>query len=611
MEDNIEHTYSVWSNLNYMLKNLWRWNKKLFGAMVLRIPVVVFISLLGVYMPKLILSQVENHATIFHLFTVVGIVTVLLITLNVIDKHTAAVIHWGSADYRMYYLNKLLFKMCDADYECIEDVDFKDKYQKYKRENMSEWGVVDKVIPTIQDFMSNFLGFVLFSLMITKVSLWLILLIIVTTGINAIFLARLRKFENDQKDEESKADRHAGYLLYKSSDFSMGKDIRLYRMDDWIMDTYRKCMEISTSIRDKVCGQRIFCSVVNFILVMLRDGAAYGYLIYLVLYKNMSASDFVLYFGVITGLSGWLSNLLGNLHLINQASMSFTNMRNFLNYPDKSNREKGCSLPKEDELPCEVEFVNVSYCYPNSDSPTIKNFSLKVRKGEKLALIGINGAGKTTLMKLVCGFYRPTFGKILINGKDIKEYNRDDYYKLISAVFQDVQFLPATVRENIAQEDFNSKNDKKIWDCLKLAGIDKKIMKLPQGLDTLQEKGIYDNAADFSGGEAQKLLLARALYKNAPILILDEPTAALDPIAENEMYLKYAELTKGETSFYISHRLSSTRFCDRIIFLEHGQIQEIGTHEELINMGGKYAKMFEIQGHYYKEKVQEGCDEIE
>ncbi|MBQ1954765.1 MAG: ABC transporter ATP-binding protein, partial [Clostridia bacterium] len=198
-------------------------------------------------------------------------------------------------------------------------------------------------------------------------------------------------------------------------------------------------------------------------------------------------------------------------------------------------------------------------------------------------------------------------GRILLNGADIKEFNRREYYKLFTAVFQQFNLVPATVAQNIAQsvEDIDIQ---RVWKCLEDAGLSEKIRALPKGLDNLLDRNIYDDAAEFSGGETQRLILARALYKNAPFIILDEPTAALDPIAEADMYAKYHEMTLSRSSVYISHRLASTRFCDRVIFLENGVIAEEGTHDELISRGGSYAKLFEVQSRYYREE-EEVCEE--
>lgn len=238
----------------------------------------------------------------------------------------------------------------------------------------------------------------------------------------------------------------------------------------------------------------------------------------------------------------------------------------------------------------------------DEDKYTLKNINLKINKGERLAIVGINGAGKTTLVKLLCGFYSPSSGVIKVNGKPITDYNIEEYFTLFSAVFQDMYLLPVPISEFVASSD-NDIDCEKVKKSLSLVGLDTKITSLPNGIHSRLMKGIFDDSIDLSGGEKQKLMLARALYKEAAVIVLDEPTAALDPIAENELYMKYSALTSGKTSIYISHRLASTRFCDKIVLIENGEIMEVGSHDELIKQGGQYAYMFDLQSHYYKEEA--------
>ena len=241
-----------------------------------------------------------------------------------------------------------------------------------------------------------------------------------------------------------------------------------------------------------------------------------------------------------------------------------------------------------------------SFRYPGTDKDTLTNINLTLHPGEKLAVVGLNGAGKTTLIKLICGFLDPTEGRVLLDGKDIRDYNRADYYTMFSAVFQSFSLLAGTIATNIAQNDVGIDMER-VKECVEKAGLRKKIESLPEGYETYLNREVYEGAILLSGGETQRLMLARALYKNAPFIVLDEPTAALDPIAESDMYQKYNELTNGRSSIYISHRLASTRFCDRIIMIDNGEIIEEGTHSELLKLGGKYAGLFEVQSKYYKE----------
>lgn len=338
------------------------------------------------------------------------------------------------------------------------------------------------------------------------------------------------------------------------------------------------------------------------LLSFLREGFTYGLLVFLIFGRGMSASDFVLYFGLIGGFATWLLGLARNVEALNRVHLGTCEIREFFDIPDRQNHGVGISLPKDT---FSIEFKNVSYRYANSETDTIHNLSFKIEKGEKIALVGLNGAGKTTLIKLMCGLYTPDSGSVLIDGKSVSQYNIDEYYSMFSVVFQDIYALPVSIARNVSATTDENTDEKRVIEALKLSGLYEKVESLPNGIQTRLVKSVYDDAIDLSGGEMQKLMLARALYKNGKALILDEPTAALDPIAESRIYEEYSRMSQEHTSVFISHRLASTRFCDRIFFLEKGNIVETGTHSQLMELGGKYCEMYEMQSHYYREGAEQ------
>ena len=262
---------------------------------------------------------------------------------------------------------------------------------------------------------------------------------------------------------------------------------------------------------------------------------------------------------------------------------------------------QGTRGPVENET-LTVEFRDVLFRYPRGEKNVFENLSLTIREGERLALVGVNGAGKSTLVKLMTGLFRPTEGEIFINGIPIGEFSKKALFSMFSAVFQEVNVLAYTVLENVAATDEGDRA--RAEEALRKAGLWEKVASLPNGLDTVMLKVIDEEGAIFSGGEAQKLAIARALYKDAKMVVMDEPTAALDALAEQEIYERFGELTRGKTALYISHRLASTRFCDRIVLLDGARIAELGTHAELMALRGKYYEMFTVQGKYYTQGAE-------
>lgn len=259
-----------------------------------------------------------------------------------------------------------------------------------------------------------------------------------------------------------------------------------------------------------------------------------------------------------------------------------------------------------------IVLEDVSFAYKKEDGTSgekiLEHFNLTIAPGEKLALVGVNGAGKTTLVKLLCGLYQPDQGRILINGRSRAQMDPGEWYQMFSVVFQEQLVLPITIAENLSLRRREETDDERAWTALEKAGLSETFARQKLTLDTFMKKTISHKGIELSGGQQQRLMLARALYKDAPLLVLDEPTAALDPIAESEVYESYLQHSRGKTAIFISHRLASTRFSDRIILLDHGRIQEEGTHDQLMEMGGAYAHMYQVQSSYYEKEAGSAGD---
>lgn len=433
-----------------------------------------------------------------------------------------------------------------------------------------------------------------------------LLAVVALTSAASYFTARWRPvYYEKNKHRWEKEARKKDYLKRLSGNFSLAKDIKLYGMEDWL-DKMMRDFQAYILMWDKRCSLRGFwANLLAGVMTLVQNGAAYFVLIGTLLRGGITVGEFVFFFNLLLSLGSFFQDIIGDVAKLNTRAEKIGYYRAYFDYPNQFNHGKGCALP---EKAVSIELKDVWYRYDGAQEDTLKGINLSIKEGEKLALVGMNGAGKTTLIKLICGMLAPSRGEILVDGKRIQEYNIEEYYSLVSAVFQNICPVAFTLFEFVASADLERPAAREdAVSAMKAAGIYDKVAGLPNGMDTHLMKGVYDDGVDLSGGEMQKLVLARAIYKNGAILVLDEPTAALDPIAENRLYLQYKELTREKTSIYISHRFASTRFCDRIVLLEDGVITEEGSHEELMGRNGRYAYMFGVQSKYYKEGAYEAA----
>ncbi len=590
--------YGTFQNVAWMIKIAWGSRKRVLLFCILTAVLEVLFNLAQLYIAPEVLARVEQRAPMWELLATIGLFTAALFLIQGFQQYIRENTLFPRIDVRSVIIGKIGRKCNMTSFPNTLDADFIKLREKAHAACSNNREATEQIWQTLTMLMKNIGGLVVYLTILSRMDAVLLLVVIATCVAGFCVSKYTNNWLYARRDEEENYFQKKYYLRAKSESVKLAKDIRIFGLQNWLNELLDHIHNLYLDFRLRCERVEVLADITEAVLTMVRNGIAYVYLIRMTLTEGLSVSEFLLYFTAVSTFTTWVMGILQEMSALHRESLDISRVREFLEYPEPFQFEEGVPVPMAAGY--ELKLENVSYRYPGVEADTIHELNLTVCPGEKLAIVGLNGAGKTTLVKLLCGLLDPTEGRVLLNGRDIRDFNRRAYYELFSAVFQEFSVLDVTVAENIAQMK-DGIDYERVADCVEKAGLTATVEKLPQGLQTHVGREVYLDGVLFSGGQTQRLMLARALYKNGPILLLDEPTAALDPIAENDIYMKYSKMTQGKTSLFISHRLASTRFCDRIIFVADGGIKEEGTHESLLAQGGEYAKLFEVQSRYYQE----------
>lgn len=600
---------SALSNGIWSFRGMLKDSPKSFAVTVLEVPANIALAWAGVYLPALVVSLVTSQVAISSAALRIGILIGLMLLV-------AAVQTFCNTMTRAYFTVYQAKRQIEVDKKSMSCL-----YQDYEKKQIRDlneraflsvqmWNgrlpIIDMPKSCLK-LIENVICYCLFGTVISFASLWLVLVLTAAPAVNWLCARAYRNWEYSNREKWTDIGSKLQYIRNKPSDFAAAKDIRIYSLAGWFKQLYQDYSQ-KYEQWDRAKSFRLFLSrLADLLIILLRDGVGYAVLIGMFLDGKITVDQFVLYFAAISTFATYVGNIMEQWNKIHEASLFVSDFREYMDLPEHDGTGEEAAEAHL-YIPAEITFDNVCYRYDGSEEDTLKNISCIIRPGEKVALVGLNGAGKTTLVKLLCGLYLPTSGDIRINGVSIRKFKRESYYRLFAPVFQDAQPGFFSLAETVTGQLGDCKAPERVEQCLRLAGLGQKLDSLPKGIHTMLDKQVNQDGIELSGGELQKLMLARALYKNAPVLVLDEPTAALDPIAEHEIYTHYHSMTLEKTALFISHRLASTQFCDRILYLQDGKILEEGSHEELLTLGGEYSRLYEMQSCWYREDYKGGAE---
>ena len=594
--DKTRDKYSFFSNLFFLIKN---WFKKdTFGAIVVFVSAIisVIIPMVDAFITRTVANSIIESAEISFFISELAVLFCVYIILKFINVWAEERTWFFQNKVSMLYGVDLMDAVMDkelADFESTKGRSLFERAKSFAFDGDQADGAWSAI--RFSKLLTSFVGFLTYTIIFSKVSFVLIAIVILTSFIAYFIQYKLTEFGNVTADEMSLEEMRLYYLYRIAGESRAQREVRILNAFGMVYSYLAKFSNAYYSILRKYTKKANTSTELQAVLGFVRD-----FFTYYILAKNaalgkISTGDFIFYLTLVVGFSEWLNNFTGHIMSLKRISIGCGKYREF--FDEKKDEDKKPDI----DVINDIELKNLSFQY-DEDSKILKNINLSMKRGESVAIVGENGAGKTTLIKVLAGLYKPTAGEIYVNGKDFNNFSSESIYKRTSILFQDYFMLPGTLLENM---DNKGLDEKKATEFVEKLGLKDRIDGLTDGLQSEVIDVENNKIEGFSGGELQRILLIKSLMKESDILILDEPTAALDPISEEKLYNEYKDFSRDKISIFISHRITSTRFCDKIIYLENGEIAEYGTYEELMKLNGKYKKMFDLQAKYYKEDENE------
>lgn len=601
-KDEFHKEYGVISNIRFIFGKFMKYRKSVIFFMITGAVAGASMSYIWSFIGKLVIDMIEKQAggegnIMPLLYLVIGttLVEFFMMWLNTVSNIKTGL---GFTYTRLMITKERIAKVLGMNYEVLENPDMLDRLQKAKRATAGDWQGVQGMMTYMQSMFLQVVSVITASAIMTTFNPLIILIIAVLSCIQFLFFEYIRKRDKvEMWDAMMPHWRKLEYMETVTTDFSYAKDIRLFGMKKFLAK--RQCEVFDEELKHWERSRQywIYNTIFSHGISLIRQLIIMGWLIYSVVFDGLSIGDFTLYSASAAAFSGAVTQILTSLSGLRERSAQTDDYRSFMDIPTDEN--KGKPIPQSHKYT--FTFENVSFKYTGQEKYALRNVNLTLSEGEKLAVVGLNGAGKSTFIKLLLRLYDVTEGRILMNGTDIREFDREEYYRIFAPAFQDVTVFAFPMSENVSMREPDNTDNAEAEKMLRDAGLGEKIDSLEKGVSTELLKVLYDDGIDLSGGEKQKLALARALYKKSDVVVLDEPTAALDALAEYRLYQSFNDLIGDRTAVYISHRLSSTRFCNRVAMFKDGEMVEVGTHEELMALDGAYAEMFRVQAQYYIE----------
>ncbi len=601
--------YGLIRNTRYMFQKIRQYRRTLLIMYICGAFTQSIVRYLWSYIGKFLVDIVEAQALLqtksitplLHLLLGIIVVEVVAIGGNTLIMNRVQ-IKMNYVRFRM--ITEKNDKLLSMNYQMLEQPHILDLHQRASNAVSGDWQGIGGMMNRAYRLSAQLVTMVVTATTIIVLDPRLILVLTAAMLVN--YASQRWSIRDDKKhfwDATSPIRRKMGYMERCTQDFDYAKDIRLFSLKPWLLQKQRRIMD---DYEKKYHRSRNFWlrhSIIYSTTSLISSAVMYYILITQVLQESVTIGNFTLYLGLCSAFSSALSDFYDNFGQMQYASNLADDFRTFMDLEMETEEE--CLDIRVLGSKFNFEFRNVCFRYEGAEEDTIKHLNLTFPAGQRLAIVGLNGAGKTTFIKLLLRLYDVTGGEILVNGYNVKRFKRQEYYRLFAPVFQNVEMFAFPLAENVSMKEPEQTDRERAAECLVRAGMEEKLKSLKKGIDTEILKVLHEDGVDLSGGERQKLALARALYKDAPVIVLDEPTAALDALAEYELYQNFDRMVGGKSAIYISHRLSSTRFCDKIAMFMDGRIVEYGTHAELLSRNGEYAKMFEVQAQYYEENGKE------